>query len=80
MLRFPGKRVILVKADQSCLIFSELGRINRSTGWLRHVCTLESAGQPRYASACDMDIGSEAGAIGMRTLKAFPTPRICLPP
>ena len=56
-----AKRVILVKADQSCLIFSELGSY-KPLNWMAAPCTLReiSKGSPRYASACtDMDIDSE---------------------
>lgn len=54
-----ARRVILVKADQSCLIFSELGSY-KPLNWMVAPCTLREFGpdSPRFASAClDMEIG-----------------------
>lgn len=55
-----ARRVILVKADQSCLIFSELGSY-KPLNWMVAPCSLREFGpdSPRFAPAClDMGIGS----------------------
>ena len=76
-----AKRVILVKADQSCLIFSELGSY-KPLNWMAAPCTLREIARaaPGMRLRAPIWISTvRAGAIGMRTLKAFPVPRICLP-
>ena len=72
-----AKRVILVKADQSCLIFSELGSY-KPLNWMAAPCTLReiSKGSPRYASACtDMDIGGEGRGNGDEDPEGIPGPQ-----
>lgn len=78
----PAKRVILVKADQSCLIFSELGSY-KPLNWMCAPCTLreivpEECLDTSSGNGGDGDSGDEkagdADAAGPGSAEEVPTP------